>query len=79
MALRAFMQGMSLNWDQARERLTSYRGRMTVKICCKDTHGKTNEVVKDCGLLPIMIRVCSWTYFSIWNIHLSLLNSVCSL
>jgi len=64
---------LSNNQHQARERLTSYRGCMTIKICCRDTHGKTNEVVKDCGLLPIMIRVCSQTNFSIKNIHSSYL------
>ncbi|KAI0254654.1 beta and beta-prime subunits of DNA dependent RNA-polymerase [Lactifluus subvellereus] len=43
---------------EARERLTSYRGRMTVKLCWKvDQPGQTvRSVVKDCGLIPIMVR-----------------------
>ncbi|EKM79946.1 hypothetical protein AGABI1DRAFT_119994 [Agaricus bisporus var. burnettii JB137-S8] len=42
--------------SEARERLTSYRGRMTLKICWTDAHGQKNETIKDCGLLPIMVR-----------------------
>ncbi|VDC04134.1 unnamed protein product [Peniophora sp. CBMAI 1063] len=43
---------------EARERLTTYRGRMTVKLCYKiDEAGQTvNTVTKDCGLVPIMVR-----------------------
>ena len=41
---------------QARERLTSYRGRMSAKICWK-VNGVTSEHIKECGLLPIMVRV----------------------
>jgi DNA-directed RNA polymerase beta subunit len=45
--------------EQARERLTSYRGRMTIKICWQ-IEGKDDVVrsaTKDCGLVPIMVRV----------------------
>lgn len=41
---------------EARERLTSYRGRMTVKLCWTDISGQRHEMPKDCGLLPIMVR-----------------------
>ncbi|KAI4522742.1 beta and beta-prime subunits of DNA dependent RNA-polymerase [Schizophyllum commune Loenen D] len=41
---------------EARERLTSYRGRMTMKICWTDSHGNKNDMVKECGLVPIMVR-----------------------
>lgn len=43
---------------QARERLTSYRGRMTIKLCWTDIQGQKHEMPKDCGLVPIMVRVC---------------------
>jgi DNA-directed RNA polymerase I subunit RPA2 len=42
---------------QARERLTSYRGRMTIKLCWTDTEGNVHSIPKDCGLVPIMVRV----------------------
>jgi hypothetical protein len=50
---------------QARERLTSYRGRMTVKVCWEiGEHGAgVRSVVRDCGLVPIMVRV-SVSYMS---------------
>ncbi|CAA7258590.1 unnamed protein product [Cyclocybe aegerita] len=41
---------------EARERLTSYRGRMTIKLCWSDPSGQVNDLVKDCGLIPIMVR-----------------------
>ncbi|EPQ58941.1 beta and beta-prime subunits of DNA dependent RNA-polymerase [Gloeophyllum trabeum ATCC 11539] len=43
---------------EARERLTSYRGRMSVKICWKlDHQGEVERsVIKDCGLVPVMVR-----------------------
>ncbi|KAI0320284.1 hypothetical protein OF83DRAFT_1081733 [Amylostereum chailletii] len=43
---------------EARERLTSYRGRMTVKLVYSvDTPGVPERtVLKDCGLVPIMVR-----------------------
>ncbi|KAA1466738.1 beta and beta-prime subunits of DNA dependent RNA-polymerase [Dentipellis sp. KUC8613] len=43
---------------EARERLTSYRGRMTVKICWKIEHPgqEVQSTTKDCGLVPIMVR-----------------------
>lgn len=44
---------------QARERLTSYRGRMTIKICWTDPSGQVHDTMKDCGLVPIMVRVCA--------------------
>ncbi|KIK98310.1 hypothetical protein PAXRUDRAFT_824005 [Paxillus rubicundulus Ve08.2h10] len=43
---------------EARERLTSYRGRMQAKVCWKineETH-PDQCVMRDCGLIPIMIR-----------------------
>ncbi|KAF8634788.1 hypothetical protein AX15_000704 [Amanita polypyramis BW_CC] len=42
--------------SEARERLTSYRGRMTIKLCWTDPAGQVNEIPKDCGLLPVMVR-----------------------
>ncbi|KAF7332568.1 DNA-directed RNA polymerase subunit beta [Mycena kentingensis (nom. inval.)] len=42
--------------SEARERLTSYRGRMTIKLCWTDPQGQKHEVPKDCGLVPIMVR-----------------------
>ncbi|KAF8897916.1 hypothetical protein BD779DRAFT_1432675 [Infundibulicybe gibba] len=41
---------------EARERLTSYRGRMTIKLCWTDLHGQQHDMPKDCGLVPIMVR-----------------------
>lgn len=42
---------------EARERLTSYRGRMSIKLCWEDGSGNKQEQTKDCGLVPIMVRV----------------------
>ncbi|KAG5648797.1 hypothetical protein DXG03_000146 [Asterophora parasitica] len=42
--------------SEARERLTSYRGRMNIKLCWTDISGQTHEIPKDCGLVPIMVR-----------------------
>ncbi|KAJ7755894.1 hypothetical protein B0H16DRAFT_1540019 [Mycena metata] len=42
--------------SEARERLTSYRGRMNIKLCWTDPHGQRQEMSKDCGLVPIMVR-----------------------
>ncbi|KAI0832821.1 beta and beta-prime subunits of DNA dependent RNA-polymerase [Trametes gibbosa] len=41
---------------EARERLTSYRGRMMVKICWQVNDGPVEVEMRDCGLLPIMVR-----------------------
>ncbi|KAF8806271.1 beta and beta-prime subunits of DNA dependent RNA-polymerase [Phlegmacium glaucopus] len=41
---------------EARERLTSYRGRMTIKLCWTDTSGLQHDIIKECGLVPIMVR-----------------------
>ncbi|KAJ3529741.1 hypothetical protein NM688_g7810 [Phlebia brevispora] len=41
---------------EARERLTSYRGKMTAKICWRVNDGPVETEVKDCGLVPIMVR-----------------------
>ncbi|KIM75007.1 hypothetical protein PILCRDRAFT_79465 [Piloderma croceum F 1598] len=41
---------------EARERLTSYRGRMTAKIRWKVNETEGESVIKDCGLVPIMVR-----------------------
>ncbi|TFK17118.1 DNA-directed RNA polymerase I polypeptide 2 [Coprinopsis marcescibilis] len=41
---------------EARERLTSYRGRMSIKLCWTDPSGQKHEMPKDCGLVPIMVR-----------------------
>jgi len=49
---------------QARERLTSYRGRMTIKICWTDPSGQVHDMMKDCGLVPIMVRVCGLIFFT---------------
>ncbi|KAH9833798.1 beta and beta-prime subunits of DNA dependent RNA-polymerase [Rhodofomes roseus] len=42
--------------SEARERLTSYRGRMMVKLCWKVNDGPVEVETKDCGLLPVMVR-----------------------
>ncbi|KAF4575277.1 hypothetical protein EYR40_004988 [Pleurotus pulmonarius] len=42
--------------SEARERLTSYRGKMEIKICWTDNHGQRQEETKNCGLVPIMVR-----------------------
>ncbi|KAF9266268.1 DNA-directed RNA polymerase I polypeptide 2 [Marasmius fiardii PR-910] len=42
--------------SEARERLASYRGRMTIKLCYTDLHGQKQEVPKECGAIPIMVR-----------------------
>ncbi|KAI0686786.1 beta and beta-prime subunits of DNA dependent RNA-polymerase [Cytidiella melzeri] len=41
---------------EARERLTSYRGRMTAKICWRINDGPVETEHRDCGLVPIMVR-----------------------
>ncbi|KII95280.1 hypothetical protein PLICRDRAFT_169948 [Plicaturopsis crispa FD-325 SS-3] len=41
---------------EARERLTSYRGRMTAKICWQVNDNAKQESIRDCGLVPIMVR-----------------------
>ncbi|KAG7097383.1 hypothetical protein E1B28_004733 [Marasmius oreades] len=42
--------------SEARERLASYRGRMSVKLCYTDIHGQKQETNKECGAVPIMVR-----------------------
>ncbi|KAI0717958.1 beta and beta-prime subunits of DNA dependent RNA-polymerase [Fomitopsis betulina] len=42
--------------SEPRERLTSYRGRMMVKLCWRINDGPVEVETKDCGLLPIMVR-----------------------
>jgi len=51
------LASLLLMGKQARERLTSYRAMMTIKICWTDTSGQQHDVIKDCGLVPIMVRV----------------------
>ncbi|KDQ64138.1 hypothetical protein JAAARDRAFT_166137 [Jaapia argillacea MUCL 33604] len=43
---------------EARERLSSYRGRMNIRICWKIHHQGEVErsITKDCGLVPVMVR-----------------------
>ncbi|GJE87475.1 DNA-directed RNA polymerase I subunit RPA2 [Phanerochaete sordida] len=41
---------------EARERLSSYRGRMTVRLCWRINDGPVEKESRDCGLLPIMVR-----------------------
>ncbi|THH31929.1 hypothetical protein EUX98_g2298 [Antrodiella citrinella] len=41
---------------EARERLASYRARMTVKLCWRVNDGPVEVETKDCGLVPIMVR-----------------------
>ncbi|EKM59942.1 uncharacterized protein PHACADRAFT_115318 [Phanerochaete carnosa HHB-10118-sp] len=41
---------------EARERLTSYRGRMTTRLCWRINDGPVEKENRDCGLLPIMVR-----------------------
>ncbi|KAG9128187.1 hypothetical protein FRC07_003737 [Ceratobasidium sp. 392] len=42
--------------SEARERLTSYRGKMTIKLAWSVNGGPEHEESRDCGLLPIMVR-----------------------
>ncbi|KAF8528844.1 hypothetical protein BU17DRAFT_37683 [Hysterangium stoloniferum] len=42
--------------SEARERLSSYRGRMTAKICWRVGNHPVNSSNRDCGLVPIMVR-----------------------
>ncbi|KAJ1308566.1 hypothetical protein OPQ81_004265 [Rhizoctonia solani] len=42
--------------SEARERLTSYRGKLTVKLAWSVNGGPEHEESRDCGLLPIMVR-----------------------
>ncbi|KAG8749454.1 hypothetical protein FRC12_013408, partial [Ceratobasidium sp. 428] len=42
--------------SEARERLTSYRGRMTIKLAWSINGGPEHEESRDCGLLPVMVR-----------------------
>ncbi|KAL6307197.1 beta and beta-prime subunits of DNA dependent RNA-polymerase [Sparassis latifolia] len=42
--------------SEARERVTSYRARMTVKLRWRVNDGPTEVEQRDCGLLPIMVR-----------------------
>ncbi|KAI0082549.1 beta and beta-prime subunits of DNA dependent RNA-polymerase [Panus rudis PR-1116 ss-1] len=42
--------------SEARERLTSYRARMQVRIAWRVNDGPVETEVRDCGLLPIMVR-----------------------
>ncbi|EJD43534.1 beta and beta-prime subunits of DNA dependent RNA-polymerase [Auricularia subglabra TFB-10046 SS5] len=41
---------------EARERLTSYRGRMTAKLTWSFNGGPEHVVTRDCGLVPVMVR-----------------------
>ncbi|KAJ3487257.1 hypothetical protein NLI96_g3666 [Meripilus lineatus] len=41
---------------EARERVTSYRGRMTAKICWRVNDNPVETEIRDCGLVPIMVR-----------------------
>ncbi|KAF8311445.1 beta and beta-prime subunits of DNA dependent RNA-polymerase [Clavulina sp. PMI_390] len=41
---------------EARERLSSYRGKLTMKISFRVNEGAEHVEVRDCGLLPIMVR-----------------------
>ncbi|EIW82264.1 beta and beta-prime subunits of DNA dependent RNA-polymerase [Coniophora puteana RWD-64-598 SS2] len=43
--------------SEARERLVSYRGRMQAKICWRiNGEEPTQSIMRDCGLVPIMVR-----------------------
>lgn len=42
---------------KARERLSSYRGKLTMRISFRVNDGPEHVEVRDCGLLPIMVRV----------------------
>ncbi|GJJ07336.1 hypothetical protein Clacol_001537 [Clathrus columnatus] len=41
---------------EARERLSSYRGRMTIKLCWRVGDNPTTSSLRDCGLVPVMVR-----------------------
>ncbi len=42
---------------ETRERLTTYRARLSVKISWNVNNGDKQEITRECGLLPIMVRV----------------------
>ncbi|KAF8524756.1 beta and beta-prime subunits of DNA dependent RNA-polymerase [Gautieria morchelliformis] len=42
--------------SEARERLTSYRGRMSAKICWRVNNNPPESSTRDCGLVPVMVR-----------------------
>ncbi|KAI3616522.1 dna-directed rna polymerase i polypeptide 2 [Moniliophthora roreri] len=42
--------------SEARERLASYRGRMSIKLCYTDIQNQKHEIHKECGAIPIMVR-----------------------
>ncbi|KAG9102005.1 hypothetical protein FS749_000570 [Ceratobasidium sp. UAMH 11750] len=42
--------------SEARERLTTYRGKMTIKLAWSVNGGPEHEESRECGLLPIMVR-----------------------
>jgi len=44
-------------FGQCRERGSSYRGRMQIKLCFRVDNGETQVETKSVGLLPIMTRV----------------------
>ena len=46
-----------LFFGQCRERGSSYRGRMQIKLCFRVDNGETQVETKSVGLLPIMTRV----------------------
>lgn len=59
---------------QARERLTSYRGKMTVKLCWRVNDGPVETEIKDCGQIPIMIRVSVCVSASFLALNMFLLS-----
>ena len=70
-SLQSLGTRLDFYFSQARERLTSYRGRMMAKVCWQINDGPVEVEMRDCGLLPIMVRV-STVIFSYYETVLSL-------
>lgn len=43
--------------SEARERLTSYKARLSVKISWTVNGGERQDHTRECGMLPVMVRV----------------------
>ncbi|KAF7294234.1 DNA-directed RNA polymerase subunit beta [Mycena chlorophos] len=54
--MQFWIEDVAIGRPMARERLTSYRGKMTVKLCWSDPQGQRHEMHKECGMIPIMVR-----------------------
>ena len=44
-------------FQQARERLSTYRSKMSAKIAIKVNGEVKTEFIRECGSVPVMVRV----------------------